>query len=341
MGALIGEYRKLSIAGAMAPTILSDITEVTVGPGGMFATIGEAIEYATKTFSTIYNSAVFTTGVYVDIILLSGFVMAEQIAIHSRDLGWIRISSEDAEVTIQRSALVTAYGGRYPAFYCQTGRTPYINTKFVMDDLGTATDRDGLFLDIQGIGRLASGKGFRNCGGHGVAVFLESCLYAGAAILTGCVYGIYAGGNSHAYGSSIDVSDSTLDGVLATSGSSLSIPSIVANDCTRYGLWASGNGTIHATSATVLRAGAIGAFADQNSDMNLQTSTITGATTNGVKAQQGSRINMVSTNAQKGGSPASTDIVVASGSHITAINATGGLSQTKNVVTANGCIYQV
>lgn len=72
---------------------------VTVGPGGDHATIGEALTTVSKK-SPIYRR----NGVRVKITLKAGFVMQEQILIRNKDLSWITIDSEDAEVPVDPSS---------------------------------------------------------------------------------------------------------------------------------------------------------------------------------------------------------------------------------------------
>lgn len=64
-----------------------------------------------------------------------------------------------------------------------------------------------------------------------------------------------------------------------------------------------------------------------------------GCTVAGIKAMSGSKISFEGGNAQKGGSPATTDIVCERGSIIQANGATGGVSQTVNTITSDGIIF--
>ena len=66
----------------------------------------------------------------------------------------------------------------------------------------------------------------------------------------------------------------------------------------------------------------------------------TGAGAKGCQAWRGGIINAASANFQRGVSPHSTDIEIVRFGLINADSATGGLSQTKNTVTANGIIFQ-
>lgn len=67
----------------------SNNVRVTVGPNADYATINEALEYLTA-FETQYKKA----GVNVNIVLVDGYVMREQVLVNDKDLGWITILSE-------------------------------------------------------------------------------------------------------------------------------------------------------------------------------------------------------------------------------------------------------
>jgi hypothetical protein len=84
----------------------------------------------------------------------------------------------------------------------------------------------------------------------------------------------------------------------------------------------------------------MGVYADRGSSISCQGIDASGAATNGVRSSNGSNINAKSVNAQMGDTTSSSDIVVLNGSIINATDATGGLSQTSNTVTANGIIFK-
>jgi len=243
----------------------ADIT-VTVGSGGDYSTINDALA-ALSAYYPLYVSGGFTA----EISLLTGFEMAEQVLVSGIDLSWITITSVDAEVTITRSALTTAFEGRYPVFGARRGKLPVISALFNMDTSGTGTDRDGIYVTDGAGASISSGCGVKNAGGTGLNV--ASAGYANAS-------------RSNFSGSDI---------------------------C----LGCAAAGRVYANGAT-----------------------LTGATTRGVYVIGGGMANIVSANCQKGGSPAASDIVVATGGIVFAGSATGGLSQTANTVTAAGIIFQ-
>jgi len=87
-------------------------------------------------------------------------------------------------------------------------------------------------------------------------------------------------------------------------------------------------------------AGSYGIVANHSSNIDAYGADASGAATQGLRIAFGSYCNFGTGNAQKGGTPSSTDIVVAQGSHINAVSATGGTNITVNTLTSSGVIYQ-
>jgi hypothetical protein len=151
-----------------AVRVSSDIT-VTVGSGGQYTTINEALEYLSTLYPLYKN-----TGVTATISLLTGFVMAEQVLVRGLDFGWVTITGVDAETTITHTALTTAFEGRYPAFGVNKGGTlPYINALFNMNygaGVGnTAENKDGIYAHGAGSSaNIGNAKGVINAGSCGI-----------------------------------------------------------------------------------------------------------------------------------------------------------------------------
>jgi hypothetical protein len=104
--------------------------EVSVGPGGDFSSLNDAIKSAT--------SRHYSSGQSVTILLKSGFVWDEQVFVDGINLGAWRIISEDAEVTIQGSSLGgSAISTRHPALCALNGgTTPRVGIVMNMDNTG-------------------------------------------------------------------------------------------------------------------------------------------------------------------------------------------------------------
>src|SRR5690554_5349301 len=160
---------------------------LTVGSGGDYSTINEALEFLSKRSANITGSAT--------ILLLSGFIMSEQIFLRGIDLSWIEIVSEDAEVPIQRSSLTTQLdspegvaGPYYPAFSAYSNASlPVISTLFNMDSSGTASGRVGIIIEGGSFGFISEGAGVKNAGEHGLRVSYGSRAVANGSIFTGAV----------------------------------------------------------------------------------------------------------------------------------------------------------
>lgn len=157
----------------------ADIT-VTVGSGGDYSTINDALA-ALSAYYPIYVSGGFTA----TISLLTGFKMAEQVLVSGIDLSWITITSVDAEVAIDRSALTTIFDNAYPAFGVKNGCLPVISALFDMDTSGTATSRHGIYAASFGRVRVDAGCGVKNAGGIGLHLHNNSYGVAYRAVFTG------------------------------------------------------------------------------------------------------------------------------------------------------------
>lgn len=150
--------------------ILTSAITYTVGENGDFDTINQALTHLSR-FKPIFNN------MRVELNLLSGFVMTEQVKIVSRDFGWIRITSEDPEVVISRVALSVRDGRWFSAWQLQNSVGPIIECLFRMDTSGNATDRVGFYLRGSKIvfgdssGMLNSGERNIDCAGCSSLVF--------------------------------------------------------------------------------------------------------------------------------------------------------------------------
>jgi hypothetical protein len=203
------------------PSILTDNITVTVGTGGNYATINEALAYLTTRYP-IYKTG---GGVAATISLLTGYVMAEQVLVSGIDLGWITITSVDATVSITRSALITSLEGVYCAFgVADGGMLPIIDVLFVMDTSGTGSNKVGVFAHGGGSRvRILNMKGVTAAGYVGFYARGGSIIDAYGANASGAgTYGIYAtqGAKIAAYGANAQMgaSPAVTDFVVAMAG---------------------------------------------------------------------------------------------------------------------------
>jgi hypothetical protein len=207
-----------------------------------------------------------------------------------------------------------------------------------------------------------------NAKSTGILATNASNIHARGATLTGAgEYGVQASTGSKVDATETTVSNAKLNGYWATGASSINATSGIANTCGTTtsdaavlaeqastinfasgsatnavgdAIRAGDSSTINANAVTITTAGRRAAYAYGGSDINAASATATGAVTEGVRASSGSSINIQSANFQRGGSTAVTDIVVDNGSFINAAAATGGVSQTVNVLTSNGVIFR-
>jgi len=116
---------------------------VTVGSGGDFSTINEALDYIVNTYAPYARSN--GQSLSVEIKLKSGFVMQEQVFVRGHDLSWITITAEDSEVNVDADYLTTPLAYKYPAFCAYEGGTlPVIGCLFSM--INSDYGKRGIFL---------------------------------------------------------------------------------------------------------------------------------------------------------------------------------------------------
>jgi len=284
----------------------ADVT-VTVGGAGDYATINAALEAITRLYTPVYKAA----GVTVTINLLAGFVMGEQVIVDGLNLGYVKITGADASTTITRSALSSALTVRVGT----SGALNYFPA-FAVINGGTLPMIDQLFsMDTSGtatdrVGIMAYGAGS------------SANITSGAGVNSGYI-NIFALGEAsiYAYG-------------------------VKAETSITVGLHAADNATIHAAAGSAINSAGTGVYAYSGGEINFMGGSATGATTYGGLAAGNARINGASAFFQKGGAPATSDLVIGSGSSINASGTTCGLGKvsggaaTANTVYADGIIYK-
>jgi len=296
------------------PLILGADIQVTVGSGGDYSNINEALAYLSK-YYPLYKS----NGITAEIVLLAGFVMEEQVLVQGVDLGWVTISGQDAETVIDRASLTVISVGLYPAFSGVNNATiPIIGQLFSMNAEGTETGRDGISLYRNSKAMVLSGCGIKTAGRRGINLDLNCFGAIGGGVFTNAIQrGISATANSFVEASSVVVSQAGEDGVFAALNSFINFDTGVATACGSRGLYVIRGSSVSADTANISEAVSIGA-----------------------QAVAGSNINLRNANTRKGVGDSTSDISVNSGSLICAFGATGGVSQTVNTITANGIIFK-
>lgn len=260
----------------VAPLVNSSVT-YTVGATGDYATIQAALDDLSAKYP-VNQSTADGTGYhnpFVTLELQSGFVMAEQVSVTHKDLGWINLTSVDATVSITRSALTEGLDGGwvYPAFYAYLATLPNIFVQFVMDSSGSATERNGFFLNRS---KLLCAGGIRNAGADGIQAYQSEIWARGSDFSGAGRYGIVVHRVSSGDCSFADVSGAGSTGLWVNDGSNMNAESLVADSCD-YGIRASDASRINARSADASSCTTMGVFVENSSHVNFNNGIASGA----------------------------------------------------------------
>lgn len=212
--------------GSYVQSVTAQAIDVTVGVGGDFTTINNALQYLGSMRRTYGEDS------KASITLLSGFVMAEQIIIDNKELGWIEIKSIGAIVNITAAAItktLTPVDAATPIFgainnavlpiisvlfdygsnaTAKDGVAVYNNsTCFISPDCGVRNCRRGIqayhgsrvicgmdgLRSAAGTGASANGVDFRNCSGRALDVQQGSFASLPRSNFNGCQadYAVY------------------------------------------------------------------------------------------------------------------------------------------------------
>lgn len=270
---------------------------VTVGLGGDFSSINEALAYFSTRIPTYKHS-----GLTAEIKLLSGFVMSEQVYVRGIDLGWIKITSEDNEVPINRSTLTQDYfeypagQKRYPAFTARENATlPIISTLFNMDDSGDAEGRDAFFILQNSKITISEGAGCRNAGGRALYVLQASQANAEGSILSGAGdNAVTALHNCWVNVQDADCSGAARRGIFANASSRIGARRVNVSGAGGAGLLARRAATIDAYQGNISNCGnsedaAVEAW--HASTINVQEADVTNSKGMGIRSFHASTIN--------------------------------------------------
>jgi len=168
--------------------------QVTVGTGGDFPTINEALVFLSRKYPSYVKS-----GLNVELKLLTGFVMSEQVHVKGIDLGWIKITSVDPVVFIQKSAITQVLiESRKPAFYgSDKAILPTIGCLFEYTTEGTNTKYDGITVAhgskvqlLPGAGVNKAERGLGAYYGSEAFCYMEGLTEGGGGTGGGAVTGV-------------------------------------------------------------------------------------------------------------------------------------------------------
>ena len=295
----------------LANRFISTNTTYTVGTGGDFSTISEALTHAQKFKPSLTEKPTIT------INLLSGFVVEEQVIVDGIDLSHVTITGEDPTTTIQKESLTQQIRDIYPhkdtsfgrgnqsfAFLAINGaKFPLIDQLFDMDTSGAETfPVNGFFAYDNSIITFTSNSGCTNAKDYGAYAYHNSTILAQETTFDECGTG--------------GIRADRLSFAEFTQGS--------ANDCGTFGVNAHELSSINALDAECVRAGSFGIFAQSQSKIFAQR-------TDARRGWDG--VELSETN---------NDFYCDRGSSIwihRTIDSLGGTNIVPNVSTPNGTIY--
>lgn len=291
---------------------------VTVGPSGDHSTLNAAISAVSKLLNRPYVSA----GRTAEIRLLSEFVMAEQIIANNVDLGWITITSVDAEVSVTFSALTTDVadddGALWrPVFSANNATLPTIGCVFrvttgsgglanglllvggsrctVLPDCGVL-DAPGRGAMLQGSTLIANGATFRNSTRHNLYAENGSKVVGAGMDLDRDVSNVAAFGNVFIFENSFaELRGSTIQNANAAAVEVRDASGAVLRECnmsgaTTRGLWAYRAAVVDAKACTIANSGERGLYTQHGAVIDATEAVITNSGESAIVAQNGSKI---------------------------------------------------
>ena len=221
--------------------VLYNDIKVTVGEGGDYKTINEALSYL-STLYPIYKSG----GVKCEIEIIGGTVINEQIFVEKIDLSYITISTSASNNTVKVD--VTGWGGvthdtrgNRPFFSAENGgRLPAINCLF-----SCITPEGGWNDNNAAVGY------FCNRGSSGVVLGSTATKEVGFE-------GFY-------------------DNIIANNNSEIVLREAVARNAARYGVMSRHISRVSARSADITGCGEASAYADRVSTMDIRSADLSGS----------------------------------------------------------------
>jgi hypothetical protein len=331
-----GRYVGVLTADEFITNVFADKV-VTVGDGGDFATINDALNYLSM-FYPLYK----TNGIKCEIRILDGTIIHEQIWVERIDLSYITITSAAANNTVQVdvtgwTGITHDTRGNKPFFSGENGaRLPCIKCLFscIVPVGGWIASGDSDIVNVT-VGY------FCNRGSMGVI--------AGSVDTNGVLANV---GFENFY-----------DNVIANNNSEIVLREAIARNAGRYCVLSRHISRVSARSADITNCGDIAAYADRASMMDVRHADLSGSKT-GIAAYHASTVTANETDANNietlvadaqygslincqaiacdtvadafrvtGGAT-----IVASGAAITNVSGTK-YSQDSNTMTANGVIY--
>lgn len=264
--AAINELASDIAAQSATNAVVANVAEtVTVGAGGDFSTISAAIASLSRKHAAFVNGGFVAT-----ISLLSGFTLTEQLVFQGVDLGWITITSVDAEVPVPSENIPSGQG----AFYAVGLATiPKIGCffRYVTDNDGRATPALRGFDILHGstIQFTVQTAGFGDDVGAKKCNRLLQVAHGSICIAT----------------SGLSLKDGNDIGLRASNASLVSCPNAIITGCTNNGIAASG-AIVQAANAVI--TGSLGPVAaTPTATVEVATATLTSTGTYAISAEGG------------------------------------------------------
>ena len=242
--------------------------EMTVGSGGDFATLNEAFSAITDKYPAYVKG-----GLAINIKILSGTTINEQIAIQKADFSYVTITAVDAYVPVNVDGF-TAQG-----FNTHDLRTPN-HGAFIGGENGAGLPCIGcVFKLTQNTNDLHIVGYFANRSSKGV-VLADSGF------------------------------DGFYDGVISNNESSVTIRQGIARNMERYGVHARHNGEVSARSADLTNCD-IGGYADRVANLDVREADCSGCST-AIAAYHASQICAAGTHCTDGGAGSGSGTLIQS-----------------------------
>lgn len=235
---------------------------LTVGSGGDHATLSAALAaLASRRPADI-----------VEVRLLAGYIMAEQVELEAVDLAWATVTAEDATITIHRDALTARKDRWYSAWRVARGSTsPRIDVMFAMDDSGAAEGRVGFYIRDGSKALFGDHSGCTNSGERNVDCVGNSMLIA--SITT--------------QNAAPDFSGAGTIGVRISNASMAHLDGVTITDCGTFNLSVADACQVNATDATLTGGHDVGLGVSGPSWVSIEGGDVSRAGSCGIQAREG------------------------------------------------------
>lgn len=248
-------------------TYESNLT-ITVGSGGDYETLNAAFEAITEKYP-IYKKG----GLAINIQILSGTTINEQIAVQKADFSYVTITAQDEYVPVN----VDGFGAQ--GLDTHDLRTPNVGA-FIGGENGAGLPCIGCVFKVT-----------QNTNSIAVVGYFANRSSKGVVLANSGFDGFY-------------------DGCISNNESSITIRQGIAKNMTRWGVHARHNGEVSARSATLTNC-TIGGYADRVANLDIREANCSNCAC-AAAAYHGSQICAAGTHCTNGGSGSGAGTVVSS-----------------------------